>query len=118
VNIIAIVIIVFIVLEATGLLELYLVPSSKYAHSLGVLDAGEWSQHDPGSLRLLKYLVNSVAGAKLILILLLVVILFMADQQTLVVTGARDGKQIILMHGFPDASTRWAEPAGVLDGGT
>jgi len=87
-SIIAIVIVAFIVLETTNVAALYFFPGSKYANSVGVFNAWEQSKQDPEIHDLVKYLVNWVAGTKLIFILLLIVILVTADEQTLILTGA------------------------------
>ena len=87
-NIIAIAIIAFIVLEATNVVALYFFPGSKYANSVGIFSAWEKSKQDPEIHSFVRYLVYWVAGTKLIFILLLIVILFTADEQTLVLTGA------------------------------
>ena len=55
---------------------------------MGVFKAWEKSKGDPEIHNFVKYLVNWVAGTKLIFILLLIVILFTADEKTLVFTGA------------------------------
>ena len=86
-NIIAIVIMAFIILETTNVVALYFSPDSKYANSVGVFKAWEKSKRDPEIHDFVKYLVNWVAGTKLIFILLLIVILFTADGQTLISTG-------------------------------
>jgi hypothetical protein len=86
-SIIAIVIIAFIVLEATNVAALYFFPGSKYANSVGVFKAWEKSKQDPEIHDFVKHLVNWVAGTKLIFILLLLVILYTADEQTLILTG-------------------------------
>jgi hypothetical protein len=87
-NVIAIAIIGFILLEATNVVALYFFPGSKYANSVGVFKAWEKSKQDPEIHEFVRYLVYWVAGTKLIFILLLVVILFTADEQTLILTGA------------------------------
>ena len=74
-NAISIVIVGFIVLEATNVIALYFFPESKYANSMGVFKAYERSKLDPQVHDLVRYLVNCVAGTKLIFLLLLVVIL-------------------------------------------
>ncbi len=86
-NIITIVIIGFLVLEATNVATLYFFPESKYANGVGVFKAWEKSKSDPEIHNFVKYLVNWVAGTKLIFILLLIVILYEADNQTLTFTG-------------------------------
>ena len=86
-DLIRIVIVGFLILEATNVLTLYLAPDSKYANGVGIFNAWEKSKQDPEVHSLVKYLVNWVAGTKLIFILLLVVILLRADEQTLILTG-------------------------------
>lgn len=86
-NLIGIVILVFLILEVMNVLALYFAPGSKYANSMGVFNAWEKSKLDPEVHDLVSYLVNWVAGTKLIFILLLIVILVQSDEQTLVLTG-------------------------------
>jgi hypothetical protein len=86
-NIIYFVIIVFLLLESTNIAALYFFPDSKLANSIGVFKAWEKSKADPEIHNFVKYLVNWVAGTKLIFILLLVVILLTGDEQTLLLTG-------------------------------
>jgi len=83
-KIITIVTIGFLVLEAANVVALYFFPGSKYANGVGVFKAWEKSKSDPEIHNFVKYLVNWVAGTKLIFILLLIVILYMGDEQTLV----------------------------------
>ena len=78
----------FLLLEVTNVLTLYFFPDSKLANGMGVFKAWEKSKQDIEIHDLIKYLVNWVAGTKLIFILLLVVILLTADHQTLLYTGA------------------------------
>ena len=77
----------FLMLETTNVIALYFFPDSKLANSIGVFNAWEKSKDDPEIHNFVKYLVNWVAGTKLIFILLLVVILLTADEQTLLLTG-------------------------------
>ena len=86
-NPLTIVTIGFLVLEAANVLTLYFFPGSKYANGVGVFNAWEKSKNDPELHAFIKYLVNWVAGTKLIFILLLIVILYSADDQTLIFTG-------------------------------
>ena len=81
------VIIGFIVLEATNVFTLYFFPGSKYANSVGVFKAWELSQQIPEMKDFVRYLVNWVAGTKLIFLLLLIVILFTIDDQGLLYVG-------------------------------
>ena len=87
-NMISIVIIGFIVLETTNVIALYFFPGSKYANSVGVFRAWERSKLEPEMHDFVRYLVNWVAGTKLIFLLLLIVILFTADAEGLFFTGA------------------------------
>ena len=82
-NVITIVTIGFLILEATNVATLYFYPGSKYANGVGVFKAWEKSKRDPDIHNFVKYLVNWVAGTKLIFIMLLIVILYVADDQTL-----------------------------------
>lgn len=86
-NTITIVTIIFLILEMTNVLTLYFFPGSKLANGVGVFNAWEKSKADPEIHNFVKYLVNWVAGTKLIFIMLLIVILFTADNQTLIYTG-------------------------------
>jgi len=86
-NAITIVTIGFLILEATNVATLYFFPGSKYANGVGVFSAWEKSKRDPEIHNFVKYLVNWVAGTKLIFILLLIVILYTADDHTLIFTG-------------------------------
>ena len=69
-TIIKIVILVFIALELTNVIALYFAPGSKMANAVGVFKAWEKSKEYPEIHDFVKYLVNWVAGAKLIFLLL------------------------------------------------
>ena len=86
-NVITIATIGFLILEATNVVALYFFPGSKYANSVGIFKAWEKSKGDPEVHNFVKYLVNWVAGTKLIFILLLIVILDTADGQALTFTS-------------------------------
>jgi hypothetical protein len=83
-NAITIVTIGFLILETTNVVTLYFFPDSKYANGVGVFKAWEKSKSDPDLHNFVKYMVNWVAGTKLIFILLLIVILYTANDQTLI----------------------------------
>ncbi len=87
-NAITIVTIGFLMMEASNVIMLYFFPDSRYANSVGVFKAWEKSKQDPELHDFMKYLVNWVAGTKLIVILLLIVFLLSAREQTLVLTAA------------------------------
>ena len=74
-----IIIIVFILLETLNVLALYFAPDSIYANSVGIFTAWEKSKQYPEIHDLIKYLVNWVAGAKLIFLALLIIIVLFAD---------------------------------------
>jgi len=86
-NLLTIVTIGFLILESTNVITLYFFPGTKYANAIGVFKAWEKSKADPEIHDFVKYLVNWVAGTKLILISLLIVILIVADDRTLVLAG-------------------------------
>lgn len=77
-----IVILGFLVLEFSNVIFLYFAPGSKLGNAIGVFSAWEESKRHPEIHDLVKYLVNWVAGVKLIFILLLGVIVFTADLST------------------------------------
>lgn len=74
-----IVIFTFMLLELSNVLALYIYPGSKYANAVGVFSAWEKSKQYPDIHDFVKYLVYWVAGAKLIFILLLAVIVVFSD---------------------------------------
>ena len=82
-NAIMMVTIGFLIMEAANVVTLYFFPGSKYANGVGVFKAWEKSKQDPEIHEFFKYLVNWVAGTKLIFILLLIVILLTAREQTI-----------------------------------
>jgi hypothetical protein len=86
-NILTAVTIGFLTLEAANVITLYFFPGSKYANGVGVFNAWEKSKGDPEMHDFVKYLVNWVAGTKLIFILLLIVILYTVDEKSLVWMG-------------------------------
>ena len=81
-SIISIAVIVFLLLETANVITLYFFPGSRIANGLGVFNAWEKSKSDPEMHRFVRYLVNWVAGTKLIFIALLIVILFTGDNNT------------------------------------
>ena len=86
-NIIRTLLIGFLVMEAANVIMLYQFPGSKYANAVGVFNAWEKSMRDPEIHNFVRYLVNWVAGAKLIFILLLIVILCTGDDRSLFFTS-------------------------------
>jgi hypothetical protein len=78
----------FLFLEISSVLTLYFFPGSKLANGMGVFKAWEKSKGDKEIHDLVKYLVNWVAGTKLIFIGLLILILLTAEDQILLYTSA------------------------------
>ncbi|OQY32568.1 MAG: hypothetical protein B6I38_04470 [Anaerolineaceae bacterium 4572_5.1] len=81
-TLINIVILGFILLELSNVLMLYFAPGSRNANAVGVFSAWEKSKQYPEIHDFVKYLVYWVAGAKLIFLLLLTVIIIFADSET------------------------------------
>jgi len=75
-------IIVFVVIESLNIGILYLRPGSRLGNGLGVFNAYGKSEADPETHELVRYLVNWVAGTKLIFVALLLVILVTGSQTT------------------------------------
>ena len=86
-HILKVVTIGFLILEISNVIVLYFFPGSKYANGVGVFKAWEKSKLDPEIHHFVRYLVNWVAGTKLIFILLLLVLLTTADEHQLIWMG-------------------------------
>lgn len=84
---IKIVIGLFILLETGNIMMLYFKPDFNMGNGMGAFKAWAKSKENPGFHDLASYLVNWVAGTKLIFIGLLVVMLFTADEPTLLITA-------------------------------
>lgn len=82
-DILSIVIIIFLILETSNVFMLYFMPQTRKGNGLGVFDAYEKSKENPEVHALVKYLINWIAGTKLIFIALLIVILFTGNPQTI-----------------------------------
>ena len=79
-DILSLAIIVFLVLETSNVIMLYFTPGTRMGNGLGVFDAYEKSKKDPEVYALVKYLINWVAGTKIIFIALLIVVLITGDK--------------------------------------
>lgn len=77
--IVKIILLAFVLLETSNVLALYFTPGSKRANAVGVFSAWEKSRQYPEIHAFIRYLVYWVAGAKLIFLLLLVVIILFGD---------------------------------------
>lgn len=76
-----IVIVAFILLELSNILALYFAPGSRYANAVGVFTAWEKSKRYPETHEFVQYLVNWVAGTKLIFLSLLAIIVLYANAE-------------------------------------
>lgn len=81
-RILTLAIIAFIILELLNVIILYFSPTSTKGNGLGVFNAFEKSKETPEVHALVKYLINWIAGTKLIFIALLIVIVIFADDKT------------------------------------
>jgi hypothetical protein len=70
-----IVIIGFLLLEISNVIVLFFIPDSKQVHGMGMFPAWEKSKSDSDIYNLMRCLTIWVAGSKLILVALLIVIL-------------------------------------------
>jgi len=86
-DVISVVLLVFGVIELANVLLLYLAPGSRRGNSMGFFKAYERSKEDPEVHALVSYLVNWVAGTKLIFIVLLIGILITGNAATKVFTA-------------------------------
>lgn len=81
-DLLSIAILVFVVLESLNIAVLYCRPGARVGNGVGVFDAFEASKATPAVHELVRYLVNWVAGTKLIFVALLVVIVAKGDEAT------------------------------------
>jgi hypothetical protein len=81
-TILSIAIALFVVLESLNVLMLYFTPGTRKGNGVGVFTAYEKSKADPEVHALITYLINWVAGTKLIFIILLVIILITGNSTT------------------------------------
>ncbi len=81
-DILAVAIIVFVVIETLNIGILYFRPGSRLGNGIGVFNAYRKSEADPETHELVRYLVDWVAGTKLIFVALLVVILVTGSPTT------------------------------------
>lgn len=79
---IKIVLLVFVVIELMNVITLYFKPDSKMGNGLGVFKAFSNLKCDDKTKALIMYLVNWVAGVKLIFISLIIVIVITGSETT------------------------------------
>jgi hypothetical protein len=82
VDILSAAIIAFVVLETFNIGMLYFRPGSRLGNGVGVFNAYRKADADPETGELVRYLVNWVAGTKLIFVTLLIVILVTGSDAT------------------------------------
>ncbi len=75
-------IILFAVIETLNIGILYFRPGTRVGNGMGVFNTYRKSEADPETRELVRYLVNWVAGTKLIFVSLLVVIVLTGSQTT------------------------------------
>lgn len=86
-NLLSIAITAFIVLESLNVIILYFTPTSKKGNGVGVFNAYEKSKDIPEVHNFIKYLINWIAGTKIIFIFLLIIILFTGNSTTIFYSG-------------------------------
>ncbi len=82
VDILSAAIIIFAVIETLNVGILYFRPGTRVGNGMGVFNAYRTSEADPETRELVRYLVNWVAGTKLIFVGLLAVIVLTGSQTT------------------------------------
>ncbi len=82
-SVLTVAVLLFLVLEATNVVLLYFFPGSRRGNAVGVFRAWEGSKRDPEVHAFVRYLVNWVAGTKLIFVALLAVLVLTAGPLTL-----------------------------------
>ena len=75
-------IIIFVVMESANIIILYFAPDSKLGNGVAVFNPWFKAKKEESDELFAKYMVNWVAGTKLIFIVLLLVILFTAQETT------------------------------------
>ncbi len=80
-NVLQIGILVFVIIEIMNVSILYLKPESRIGNGVGVFNCYHQAMKDESHKEFITYLVNWVAGAKLIFIMLSLVIVFLGSYQ-------------------------------------
>jgi hypothetical protein len=81
-NILQIGIIVFVFIEFLNIIMLYFIPESKIGNGVGVFNSYHEVIKDPKTEDFVKYLINWVAGAKLIFIMIGIVVVIFGNHNT------------------------------------
>lgn len=82
-----VVMIAFLLLEISNAFVLFLTPDSRQVHGMGMFPAWKKSKSDPDVHNLMRYLTIWVAGSKLILVALLIVLLVWGGKQLTMLAG-------------------------------
>ena len=77
----------FLLLEISNAFILFFRPDSRQVHGMGMFPAWEKSKSDPDVHNLMRYLTIWVAGSKLILVALLIVMLVWGNKQLITLAG-------------------------------
>ena len=80
-NVLQVVIGIFVFIECLNIIILYTMPGSKIGNGVGVFDAFHKTQEDEEIKLFVGYLINWVAGAKLIFIMMGIVVIVFGDEQ-------------------------------------
>jgi len=75
-------ILIFTTIEAGNIMLLYFMPGSRLGNGVGVFNAWEESKENPKFHEFATYLVNWVAGAKLIFIMMAIVVIIFGNHLT------------------------------------
>jgi len=81
-NILQVGILIFVTIETLNILTLYFMPSSKMGNGVGVFNALERSEKQEEISPFVGYLINWIAGTKLIFVLVGIVIVIFGNEKT------------------------------------
>ncbi len=81
-NLLDIAIIIFVLMETANVWILYFAPNSRRGNGVAIFNHWEKTKEDEDTHLFLSYMVNWVAGTKLIFIMLLLVVLLTANETT------------------------------------
>ena len=82
-----IVFVAFLILEIANVVVLYFTPDSSYVHGMGMFPVWEQAKEDSAVHNLMRYLTLWVAGSKLIMIVLILLVLVWGDERLLIAAG-------------------------------
>ena len=81
-NAIQVTLLVFVIIETLSMLELYFLKDQPMFNGVGIFSGWEKSKADPDVHALVRYLVNWLAGVKMIVVGLVLVLVFMVPEMT------------------------------------